>query len=119
MRLTYGPVENHKSEYFCEVCEEGLDPNLWFYHCHVCAYSLHTRCAPVILNFEAAFDNDRSVYEYLNIKFGGIYNIEGHEHSVSLALGSDKDGKCSICHGDVGNAQCIGIVGRDCNVFLK
>ncbi|PWA46547.1 zinc finger, PHD-type, DC1, C1-like protein [Artemisia annua] len=27
MKLTYGPVENHKSEYFCEVCEEELDPN--------------------------------------------------------------------------------------------
>ncbi|PWA91120.1 cysteine/Histidine-rich C1 domain family protein [Artemisia annua] len=97
MRLTYGPVENHKSEYFCEVCEEKFDPNWWFYHCHVCAYSLHTRCAPVILNFEAAIQTPRSLYLYLNIKFGGIYKIKGHEHYVSLALGSDKDGKCSIC----------------------
>nr|GEX19226.1 zinc finger, PHD-type [Tanacetum cinerariifolium] len=91
MKLTYGPVENHKSEYFCEVCEEELNPNLWFYHCHECAYSIHTRCAPVIVNFEAAIDDDRSLYEYLNIKFGGSYNIKGHEHSVSLALGSHAD----------------------------
>ncbi|GJR82311.1 zinc finger, PHD-type containing protein [Tanacetum coccineum] len=99
MKLTYGPVENHKSEYFCEVCEEELNPNLWFYHCHECAYSLHTRCAPVILNFEAAISRYyyRSLYKYLNIKFGGTYNIKGHEHSVSLALGSDADGKCPIC----------------------
>ncbi|GKC96963.1 zinc finger, PHD-type containing protein [Tanacetum coccineum] len=100
MKLTYGPVENHKSEYFCEVCEEKLNPNVWFYHCHECAYSLHTRCAPVIVNFEAATDSYyRSLYEYLNIKFGGTYNIKGHEHSVSLAIGSDADGKCPICDG--------------------
>ncbi|GKB80282.1 zinc finger, PHD-type containing protein, partial [Tanacetum coccineum] len=99
MKLTYGPVENHKSEYYCEVCEEELNPNIWFYHCHECAYSLHTRCAPVIVNFEAAVRNStRSIYWYLNIKFGGDYNIKGHEHSVSLAIGSDTDGKCPICH---------------------
>nr|GEW52034.1 zinc finger, PHD-type [Tanacetum cinerariifolium] len=98
MKLTYGPVENHKSKYFCEVCEEKLNPNLWFYHCHECANSLHTRCAPVIVNFEAAINYDyKSLYEYLNIKFGGSYNIKGHEHSVSLALGSDADGICPIC----------------------
>ncbi|GJX45129.1 zinc finger, PHD-type containing protein [Tanacetum coccineum] len=70
MKLTYGPVENHKSEYICEVCEEELNPNVWFYHCHVCAYSLHTRCAP---------------------------------HSVSLALGTDADGECTICHDGMRN----------------
>ncbi|GKF13498.1 zinc finger, PHD-type containing protein [Tanacetum coccineum] len=99
MKLTYGPVENHKSEYFCEVCEEKLNPNEWFYHCHECAYSLHTSCAPVIVNFEAAIHGYRSLYCYLNIKFGGTYNIKGHEHSVSLAVGSDADGECPICHG--------------------
>nr|GEY79834.1 zinc finger, PHD-type [Tanacetum cinerariifolium] len=97
MKLTYGPVENHKSKYFCEVCEEKLNPNFWFYHCHECAYSLHTCCAPVIVNFEAAIDGYKSLYLYLNIKFGGTYNIKGHEHSVSLALGSDADGDCTIC----------------------
>nr|GEX78859.1 zinc finger, PHD-type [Tanacetum cinerariifolium] len=91
MKLTYGPVENHKSEYFCEVCEEELNPNVWFYHCHECAYSIHTRCAPVIVNFDAAIPNFRSLYAYLNIKFQGTYNIKGHEHSVSLALWSDAD----------------------------
>ncbi|GKB52326.1 hypothetical protein Tco_0903079 [Tanacetum coccineum] len=49
------------------------------------------------VNFEAAIDSDRSLYEYLNIRFGGTYNMEGHEHSVSLALASDADGKCPIC----------------------
>ncbi|GJZ21540.1 zinc finger, PHD-type containing protein [Tanacetum coccineum] len=114
MKLTYGPVENHKSEYFCEVCEEELNPNLWFYHCQECAYSLHTRCAPVILNFEAAIDNfprsprsPRSLYEYLNIKFGGSYNIKGHDHSVSLALGTDADGECTICHDGMRNSLIV------------
>nr|GEY66143.1 zinc finger, PHD-type [Tanacetum cinerariifolium]GEY82812.1 zinc finger, PHD-type [Tanacetum cinerariifolium] len=97
MKLTYGPVENHKSEYFCEVCEEKLNPNLWFYHCHVCAYSLHTRCAPVIVNFEAAIHGYKSLYKFLNIKFGGSYNIKGHEHSVSLVVGSRADELLSDC----------------------
>nr|GEZ76860.1 zinc finger, PHD-type [Tanacetum cinerariifolium] len=99
MKLTYGPVENHKSEYFCEVCEEKFNPNLWFYHCHICAYSLHTSCAPVIVEFEAAGGrNCRSLYECLNIMFGGAYNIKGHDHFVSLAIGSHVDGECPICY---------------------
>lgn len=31
LKLSYYPAEDHKSQYFCEVCEEDLDPRKWFY----------------------------------------------------------------------------------------
>ncbi|GJX78902.1 zinc finger, PHD-type containing protein [Tanacetum coccineum] len=89
------------------------------FSCGSCDFYLHSGCAlflPGIINhkldkhpmkltyvnFEAAIDrNDRSLYEYLNIMFGGTDNIKGHKHSVSLAIGSDTDGKCPICHRDM------------------
>ncbi|XP_023750544.1 uncharacterized protein LOC111898885 [Lactuca sativa] len=37
MQLSYLPIENHKSEYFCEICEGDLNPHVSFYHCKVCA----------------------------------------------------------------------------------
>ncbi|KAD1326120.1 hypothetical protein E3N88_43013 [Mikania micrantha] len=48
MTLCYTPVENHEGDYFCEVCEEMLNPNASFYHCHECDQSMHTECAPLI-----------------------------------------------------------------------
>ncbi|KAJ0754651.1 hypothetical protein HanPI659440_Chr09g0349141 [Helianthus annuus] len=42
LQLSYAPIEDHKSPYFCEVCEEELDPGKWFYHCAECAQSVHT-----------------------------------------------------------------------------
>ncbi|XP_076956992.1 uncharacterized protein LOC143632326 [Bidens hawaiensis] len=40
MKLRYYPVENHKSEYFCEICEGEFDPNYPFYHCDECMQSV-------------------------------------------------------------------------------
>ncbi|KAI3671485.1 hypothetical protein L1987_87223 [Smallanthus sonchifolius] len=51
MKLSYFPIENHKSEYFCEICEEEFDPEFPFYHCHKCMQSMHPACAPSILRF--------------------------------------------------------------------
>ncbi|KAJ0491753.1 putative chromatin regulator PHD family [Helianthus annuus] len=48
MTLCYRPVENHEGDYFCEVCEEEMNPNAAFYHCHECAQSMHTTCAPLV-----------------------------------------------------------------------
>ncbi|KAL8242848.1 hypothetical protein R6Q59_013150 [Mikania micrantha] len=48
MTLCYTPAKNHEGDYFCEVCEELINPNASFYHCHECDQSLHTECAPLI-----------------------------------------------------------------------
>ncbi|KAK2969872.1 hypothetical protein RJ640_030181 [Escallonia rubra] len=44
--LTYSPVEDREvDEYYCEICEEELNPRQWFYHCVGCDQSMHTHCA--------------------------------------------------------------------------
>ncbi|KAI3772476.1 hypothetical protein L6452_03662 [Arctium lappa] len=98
MNLRYLPVENHKSKYFCEICEEEMDPNRWFYHCEVCVQSMHCACIPIIRRYEESIlTSKKSIYEFWNIKFGGLYKVKGHQHSLSFGLGIKRDGRCNTC----------------------
>ncbi|KAJ9548431.1 hypothetical protein OSB04_020974 [Centaurea solstitialis] len=97
MKLSYFPIENHKSRYFCEVCEEEFDPERWFYHCYDCVQSTHSACSPLILDCRRAADYYLPIHEFLNIKFGGIHNIEDHSHPVSFDQGIESDGDCDSC----------------------
>ncbi|KAJ9548218.1 hypothetical protein OSB04_020761 [Centaurea solstitialis] len=97
MKLGYFPIENHRSLYFCEVCEKEFDPEFWFYHCYDCVQSIHSACFPVILDCRRAPGYYLPVHEFLNIKFGGIHNIEDHSHPVSFDQGIEKDGDCDHC----------------------
>ncbi|KAD2806134.1 hypothetical protein E3N88_39511 [Mikania micrantha] len=77
MKLSYFPIENHKTEYFCEICEEELNPQLPFYYCSECMQSMHIACAPSILCYETHMANSSgwtTIYEFANVKFGGTYN---------------------------------------------
>lgn len=91
MSLSYLPIENHKSEYFCEICEEPLNPHRSFYHCHKCVQSVHSDCAPLILRSEMADRhyswNDKSIYKYVNVKFGSIHKTPSHPHPLSFTQG--------------------------------
>ncbi|KAK2976229.1 hypothetical protein RJ640_001955 [Escallonia rubra] len=70
--LTYSPVEDREAdEYYCEICEEEMNPREWFYHCVGCDQSMHPRCA---------LDD-----KYPNVKFRGILNVDSHRHPLSLA----------------------------------
>ncbi|KAE9463726.1 hypothetical protein C3L33_04357, partial [Rhododendron williamsianum] len=42
--LTYSPCPYRTDDDFCEICEEGIDSNRWFYHCEKCDQYLHTDC---------------------------------------------------------------------------
>ncbi|KAJ0639243.1 putative chromatin regulator PHD family [Helianthus annuus] len=96
MKLSYFPIENHKSDYICEVCERQLNPELPFYHCHECMQSMHTTCAPSILQYETYDRYSRGVYQFVNVKFGGTYNnIEVHPHPLSFVQGIEDDGQCA------------------------
>ncbi|KAJ0436453.1 putative chromatin regulator PHD family [Helianthus annuus] len=96
MKLSYFPIENHKSDYFCEVCERELNPEMPFYHCHECMQSMHTACAPSILQYETYDEDGRGVYQFVNMKFGGTYNnIEVHPHPLSFLQGIQDDGQCA------------------------
>ncbi|KAJ0575327.1 putative chromatin regulator PHD family [Helianthus annuus] len=103
MHLSYLPIENHKSEYFCEICEEGLNPHKGFYHCDMCSQSVHTDCAPLILQSETETHSNyhysyiSKVYSFSNVKFGSIHKTANHPHPLLLAPGIANDGKCSVC----------------------
>ncbi|KAL8236643.1 hypothetical protein R6Q59_017724 [Mikania micrantha] len=105
LKLSYSPIENHKSEYFCEVCEGILEPEKWFYHCQECGQSIHTTCAPLILQSEQDnndyLSNQHGVYKFLNMKFGGLLVIEGHQHHFSFLAGTKSDSWCFVCRVDM------------------
>ncbi|KAI3711843.1 hypothetical protein L1987_70391 [Smallanthus sonchifolius] len=99
LSLRYGPVENHINQYFCEICEREFNPWKWFYHCTTCAQSMHAACGPIILQCEQdtyAYDG-RSVYKFLNVKFGGTLEIKGHSYSLAFVQGIERDGNCLKC----------------------
>ncbi|XP_023731572.1 uncharacterized protein LOC111879366 [Lactuca sativa] len=99
--LRYNPVENHSSDYFCEICEENFNPELWFYHCSsTCAQSMHPACAPLILECEQHVyaKYGRGVFEFVNVKFGGTVEIKGlHPHRLSFLQGIQSHGLCKVC----------------------
>ncbi|KAK9068848.1 hypothetical protein SSX86_012964 [Deinandra increscens subsp. villosa] len=100
MKLSYFPIENHKSEYFCEICEKEFDPEFTFYHCDKCMQSVHTACAPSILRYETHTGDcySRYVYRFVNVKFGGTYNNNKvHPHPLSFVQGIARDGECNRC----------------------
>ncbi|KAG7592275.1 Protein kinase C-like phorbol ester/diacylglycerol-binding domain [Arabidopsis thaliana x Arabidopsis arenosa] len=43
LSLCYG--ENTSERYWCEVCEEELNPKKWFYSCDHCVITFHIKCA--------------------------------------------------------------------------
>ncbi|PWA69166.1 zinc finger, PHD-type [Artemisia annua] len=99
MKLSYFPIENHKNKYFCEICEKVFDPKEWFYHCNECVQSMHTCCTPFLLKCEGAryLSSHHSLYQHVNIKFGGIHKIESHPHPLSFVHGTPNDGNCTVC----------------------
>ncbi|KAJ0859819.1 hypothetical protein HanRHA438_Chr13g0616991 [Helianthus annuus] len=99
LQLSYGPIEDHKSQYFCEVCEEELDPGKWFYHCAACAQSIHSACAPLILQSEQGVNSSdlEGVYKFINIKFGHVETRPFHQHPMLFAPGTENDGLCHEC----------------------
>ncbi|KAJ0436413.1 putative chromatin regulator PHD family [Helianthus annuus] len=100
MKLSYFPIENHKSDYFCEICEQEFDPKLPFYHCRKCMQSMHTTCAPSILRYETYTRiwtyEDIGVHKFVNVKFGATCeNTKVHPHPLSFVQGIQDDGECA------------------------
>ncbi|PWA41594.1 zinc finger, PHD-type [Artemisia annua] len=100
LSLRYEPAENHISEYFCDICEDELNPFRWFYHCSTCDHSMHAACAPLILQCEQAtyFNYNMSVFKFLNVKFGRTVEIKGHlHHLAAFVQGIESHGSCIEC----------------------
>ncbi|KAJ9548164.1 hypothetical protein OSB04_020707 [Centaurea solstitialis] len=101
LKLSYIPIENHSTRYFCEVCEDFLNPNNWFYHCSKCSHSIHSACAPFILKSEQAgagsVEDLGGVCHVININFWGVIEVTGHNHPLSFVMGTKSDGDCNVC----------------------
>ncbi|XP_076911335.1 uncharacterized protein LOC143569258 [Bidens hawaiensis] len=104
--LSYYPVKNHSSEYYCEVCEITFNPVDWFYHCNRCASSIHTACAPVKGQCERSTYQLLSmrydtIFWYINVKFGETVDTIDHEHPLTFVQGIDADGECNACRNEL------------------
>ncbi|PWA40225.1 protein kinase C-like, phorbol ester/diacylglycerol-binding domain, C1-like protein [Artemisia annua] len=100
LSLRYEPAENHISEYFCDICEDEFSPFKWFYHCSACDQSMHTACAPLILQCEQTTysNNEDSIFKFLNVKFGRTLEIKGHSHRLAAFVqGIERHGNCIKC----------------------
>ncbi|KAJ0504181.1 putative chromatin regulator PHD family [Helianthus annuus] len=96
LSLAYSPIENHEGDYFCEVCEEELNPNAWFYHCHECAQSIHTTCAPTLIPQSKPYLYGGLKFLHWQIKTRRFYKPEYHPHPLSFFDGTS-DGDCTKC----------------------
>ncbi|GKD02818.1 C1-like protein, partial [Tanacetum coccineum] len=89
--LTYPPVENHPEDFYCDSCEEEMDPILPLYHCQECKYrnSFHLGCI------------SRTDW-YANIWYGGNETVSYHKHPLTYVR-RKKTPKyvCSACNQDI------------------
>ncbi|KAJ9548437.1 hypothetical protein OSB04_020980 [Centaurea solstitialis] len=100
--------------FWCGVCR--LRCNGFVYSCVECDYHIDVNCAFMpdkilhdahpnhLINWRVQSRRaaPRAPYplpipEFLNIKFGGIHNIEVHPHPVSFDQGIERDGHCHRC----------------------
>uniref|UniRef100_A0A5B7ADU0 Phorbol-ester/DAG-type domain-containing protein n=1 Tax=Davidia involucrata TaxID=16924 RepID=A0A5B7ADU0_DAVIN len=82
--LSYPPFQDHPDEFYCEICEEEIDPNLWMYHCRDCDQSFHTKCI-------------YKVEETLNFKFGETFKARNHPHPLTVVRENKRQSWCDRC----------------------
>jgi hypothetical protein len=44
LHLTYAATEDNSEDYYCEICEEVMNEEFWFYYCKDCDVAAHPRC---------------------------------------------------------------------------
>ncbi|KAK2994064.1 hypothetical protein RJ640_010693 [Escallonia rubra] len=91
LSLVYPPFPDHPDEFYCEMCQDEIAPNLWLYHCRDCNQSFHPRCL-------------LPGHWCSNMKSGGTYAVEKniHEHpklKLQKILQGERISKwsCSLC----------------------
>ncbi|KAJ4839615.1 hypothetical protein Tsubulata_042521 [Turnera subulata] len=68
--LTYHPLDDGCDEYYCRICENTRNNDLWFYYCKECDLDAHGGCL-------------RGQCPYLRL--GGTYTLDDvHPHSLTL-----------------------------------
>ncbi|OMO62821.1 Zinc finger, PHD-type [Corchorus olitorius] len=83
LQLTYRDQSDDPIQHDCDICEEGRDPNHWFYHCSICDNSAHPRCV---------------LGEYPLIKIGSMYEDKDHHpHPLTFVQKIYYYPKCAEC----------------------
>ncbi|PWA48717.1 C1-like protein [Artemisia annua] len=89
--LTYPPVDDHPEDFYCDICEEEMNPNFPLYHCHnhKSRSSFHLGCI------------SRIDY-YANVWYGGTITPSYHKHPLTYVR-RKKTPKyvCSVCNQDI------------------
>ncbi|KAK8514589.1 hypothetical protein V6N12_057489 [Hibiscus sabdariffa] len=75
--LTY---QDEADQIYCNICEEGIGPNRWFYCCKACDFYGHPKCASE---------------QYPYIKLGRTYPYEAHPHPVAFVHKAKGQPPCS------------------------
>ncbi|CAH1453481.1 unnamed protein product [Lactuca virosa] len=69
--LTYPPVMDHPEDFFCDICEEEMNPKLPLYYCGKCKNSFHRHCINRLRLFENVFHE------------GITMNVRYHKHPLT------------------------------------
>ncbi|KAF7147000.1 hypothetical protein RHSIM_Rhsim03G0013800 [Rhododendron simsii] len=84
--LTYSPRPYRTNYDFCEICEEGIDSDRWFYHCGECDQYLHTDCILPVDQFS------NMVY----FPYWKPINSRKHPHRL-IGVAAHPNTSCSLC----------------------
>ncbi|XVF65492.1 hypothetical protein PTKIN_Ptkin09bG0253900 [Pterospermum kingtungense] len=71
LALTYHEGNNYSECHYCDICEEGRDPNHWFYHCATCDTCAHIDCV-------------LGRYPYIKLGQPMIYKKGNHRHPLAF-----------------------------------
>ncbi|OMO62798.1 Protein kinase C-like, phorbol ester/diacylglycerol binding protein [Corchorus olitorius] len=79
--------EDDPEQYYCDVCEEFRDPNLWFYHCAICDKSAH----PICVLGKYPFFNKKKMIGSASLD----WVVNQHQHDLTFVKKMDEI--CSRC----------------------
>ncbi|XP_042019923.1 uncharacterized protein LOC121767658 [Salvia splendens] len=102
--LTHDATVNRPGDFYCDQCEQEMNPRSWMYRCRSCDVSFHPDCLKTTCG------------EYRNIKIGQKYVIkEAHCHTLTYQLLTTKR-KCNTCGKD--KHERPGFYCALCNFFI-
>ncbi|XP_047963897.1 uncharacterized protein LOC125208348 [Salvia hispanica] len=102
--LTHDATLNRPGEFYCNQCEDSMNPKSWMYYCRSCDISFHPSC------FQTTFGMFR------NIKLGQKYVIEGaHCHTLTFQILTTKR-RCDVCRKD--RHDSLGFYCASCIFFI-
>ncbi|KAL4310653.1 hypothetical protein GQ457_01G034520 [Hibiscus cannabinus] len=82
LSLTHHENNSYSESHYCDICEEGRDPKLWFYHCAKCGTSAHVYCV---------------LGQHPFLKPGSVYEENDHPHPLTFVKKSYYYPDCDDC----------------------